>query len=107
MLWRHDTTEEPPALALLRSHEAAGIEQLRGPRLADDARQDRTRPPVASGQSTLIEQDRALGASRGEPQVGRHGDDRAGARADTLDRRDDRLRTGPHRLDEIAGHAGK
>ena len=34
-----------------------------------------------------------------------HRQDRAGAGADAVDRRDDRLRAGAHRLDEIAGHA--
>ena len=38
-------------------------------------------------------------------QVGRHRQDRAGAGADAVDRGDDRLRAGAHRLDQVAGHA--
>ena len=64
-------------------------------------------PHVAAGQSHLVEQERDLGAGGGQPQVGGHRDDRAGAGADALDRGYDRLRTGPHRLDQIAGHAGE
>ena len=36
--------------------------------------------------------------------VGRHCEDRAGAGADAVDGRDDRLRAGAHRLDEVASH---
>src|SRR5438445_2958432 len=52
-----DAAEEAPALALLRGHEAAGIEQLGGARLADDARQDRAGAHVAAGQSHLVEEE--------------------------------------------------
>jgi hypothetical protein len=107
LLRRNDTAEEPPALALLRGHEAAGIEQLRSPRLPDDARQDRTRPHVAAGKTDLVEQERDLGASGRQTHVRRHCDDRACAGANPLNRRDDRLRTGPHRLAKVAGHAGE
>ncbi len=107
MLRRNDAAEEAPALALFRGHEAAGIEQLRRPRLADDARQDRAGAHVAAGKTHLVEQERDLGSRGGQTHVGGHGDDRARAGADAVNRRDDRLWTGPHRLDEIAGHAGK
>ena len=60
---------------------------------------------VAAGKPDLVEQERHLGAGRREAQVGRHGDDGAGARADALDRRDDRLRRGAHGLHQFARHA--
>jgi MFS family permease len=97
--------EEAPALALLRRHGAAGVEELRGAALADDARQDRAGTHVGAGKADAHEQKRGLGPRRADAHVGRHGEDRAGAGADAVHRGDDRLRTGAHRLDQIAGHA--
>src|SRR5713101_111616 len=107
MLRRNDTAEEPPALALLRGHEATGIEQLRRPRLPDDARQDRTGAHVAAGKADLVEQERDLGSRSRQADIGRHGDDRARSGADAVDGSYDRLWAGPHRLDEVAGHPGE
>ena len=98
---------EAPALAFLRGHGAAGVEQFGGAALADDARQDRAGAHVAAGEPDAGEQERGLGFRRGEADVGGHGDDGAGADRDAVDGRDDRLAAIEHRLDEIAGHAGE
>jgi hypothetical protein len=44
-------------------------------------------------------------APGGKAHIGRHREDRAGAGADAVHCGDDRLRTGAHRLHQIAGHA--
>jgi len=54
-----------------------------------------------------IEQERDLGLGGAKPQVGGHRQDRAGASAHAVDRRNERLRALPHRLHGLAGHAGK
>ena len=97
--------EEAPALAFCRRHRAAGVEQLGGAALADDARQDRAGAHVAAGEPDAGEQEGRLRLGRGEAQVGGHGDDRAGAGAHAVDRRDDRLAAADHRLHQVAGHA--
>ena len=48
-----------------------------------------------------------LVVGRREADVRGHGDDRAGADADAVDRGDDRLRAAAHRLDQVAGHPGE
>ena len=80
-------------------------QQLRGASLADDARQHRAGAHVAAGEADAREEKRGLGLRRAEAQIGEERDHRAGADADAVDGGDDRLRTGAHRLDEIAGHA--
>ena len=102
---RDEAIEEAPALAFLRAHGAAGVEKLRRPALADDAGQDRAGAHVAAGEPDAREEEGGLRLRRGEADVGRHGDDRAGADADPVDRRDHRLAAMEHRLHEIAGHA--
>src|SRR5215204_6241485 len=97
--------EEAPGGALIGRHEAAGVEELRRPALADDAGQDRAGAHVAAGESDLVEQERDLRPWRANADVGGHCDDGAGPGADAVDSGDDRLRRGPHRLDELAGHA--
>ena len=84
---------------------AAGEQQLRRAPLADDSRQDRAGAHVAAGQADSREQKRGLGARRAEAQVGSHGEDRAGAGANAIHRRDDGLRAGAHGLHQVAGHA--
>ena len=101
----HDAVEESPALALLRRHRATGEQQLGGASLANDARQHRAGAHVAAGEADAREEKGGLGRWRGETQVRSERDHRAGADARAVDRRDDRLRTGAHGLDEIAGHA--
>ena len=56
---------------------------------------------------TRGEQEGGLCLRRRKTQVRRHGDDRAGADADTVDGGNDRLAATDHRLDQIAGHAGE
>ena len=97
--------EPSPTLALVAAQHPAGVQQLARTAVADDARQQRARAHVAPGETHALEQERRLAARRAEAQVGRHGNDRAGARAYAVDRGDDRLRAGAHRLHEIAGHA--
>ena len=63
---------EAPALALRRRHAAAGIEELGGAALADDAGQDRTRAHVAAGEPDAREQERGLGLGRGDADIGGH-----------------------------------
>src|SRR5207248_6723918 len=53
---RHDAAEKAPFFALLRGHEATGIEQLGSAGLPDDPRQDRAGAHVATGKSHLVEQ---------------------------------------------------
>ena len=94
-----------PGFAFLRRHGAAGVKQFGGAALADDARQDRTRPHVAAGEPDPVEQERGLRGGRGEAQIRGHGDDGAGAGGDAVDRGDDRLAAMEHGLDQVAGHA--
>ena len=75
--------------------------------MPDDPRQDRAGAHIATGEADLVEQKRDLGTNSGEPHVGCHRDDRTRAGTDSLDRGYNRLRAGPHRLDEIAGHTGE
>ena len=103
----NDAVEESPALTLFRRHRAAGEEQLRGAPLADDAWEHRAGAHIAAGEAYAREEKRGLRLGRGDPQVGEERDHRAGADADTVDGSDDRLRTGAHGFDEIAGHTGK
>ncbi len=56
---------------------------------------------------TRVKRKAVLAAGGRVAQIGRHRQDRAGSGADAVDRRQNRLRTQPHRLDQIAGHAGK
>ena len=98
---------ETPALALLGGHDPAGVEQIGGAALADDPRQNRAGAHVASGKADAGEQEGGLGRWRGEAEVRCHRHDCARTDADAVDRRDDRLRAGAHRLDQIAGHAGE
>ena len=98
---------ETPALAFLRCHHPPGEEQFRGAALADEPRQDRAGAHVAAGEADTGEEERGLGVRMGDAQIRGHGDDRAGADADALERSDDRLRTGAHRLDQIPGHPGE
>ncbi|MGY4364397.1 hypothetical protein ACVW1A_000462 [Bradyrhizobium sp. LB1.3] len=83
------------------------VEQLGGAGLSDDPRQDRAGAHVTTSKAHLVEEECDLGPARRKPHVRRHGDDRARAGADTLDRGNDRLRASPHRLDEVAGHPRK
>src|SRR6185437_13382352 len=84
---------EAPFEALLGGHVAAGEQELGGAAAADDPRKDRAGAHVRARQA--------------EADVAGHGEDRAGAGAHALDRRDDRLRTAAHRADQVAGHAGE
>jgi hypothetical protein len=104
-LRRDQPVEEAPALGLLAAERTAGVEQLAGAAVADQARQDRARAHVAAGQPDAVEQERRPAARGADAQVGRHRQDRAGAGAHAVDRGDDRLRAGAHRLDDVAGHA--
>ncbi len=100
-----ELVEKAPALAFLRRHGAAGVEKFGGAALADDARQHRAGAHVAAGKPDAVEQERGLRLRRGDAQIGRHGDDRAGADRHAVDRGNDRLAAMEHRLDQIAGHA--
>jgi hypothetical protein len=98
---------EAPTLGFGAVHAAAGIQQLGRPARADNARQDIARPHIGTRQADAHEQERDLARGRAVTQVGCHGDDRAGAGAYPVDRRDDRLRAAAHGLDQIAGHAAE
>ena len=87
------------------AHRAAGVEQLGGPALTDDARQHRAGAHVAAGQADAGEQERRRRLRCGEAHVRCHGDDRSGADAHAVDGRDDRLAAPDHRLHQVAGHA--
>ena len=66
--------------------------QLGGAALADHARQHRARAHVAAGKARhAVNRNAVLRLRRGEAQVGRHGDDRAGANRHAVDRGNDRL----------------
>jgi hypothetical protein len=75
--------------------------------LPDDAGEDGASAHVAAGEPDAGEQKGGARFRRGEADVGGHGDDRAGADADPVDRGDDRLAAADHRLDEIAGEPGE
>ena len=96
---------EAPAFGFGAVHRAAGVEQLGGAARADDARQNVARAHVGAGEPDPHEQERHLAARRCRTQVRGHRDDGAGAGAHAVDRGDDRLRAGAHRLDQVAGHA--
>ena len=98
---------EAPALAFLGGHHPAGEQQFGGAALADDPRQDRAGAHVAAGEADAGEQEGGLRLRRRDPDVRGHRQDRAGAGADAVERRDDRLRAGAHRLDQVAGHPGE
>ena len=102
---RNEPVEEAPALALFAAHRAAGVKQLARAPLADQARQDRAGAHVAAREADAVEQEGGLAARRAQPQVRGHRHDRACACANAVDRGDDRLRAGAHRLHQIAGHA--
>ena len=87
------------------AHGAPEKQQFARAALADDARQHRARAHVAAGEADAVEQERGLRFRRRIANVGRHGDDRAGADADAVDGGDDRLRAMAHGFDQIAGHA--
>ena len=53
---------------------------------------------ICAGESNAHEQKGHLAPRRANPQIRRHGDDRAGAGADAVDGRNDRLRAGTHLL---------
>src|SRR5205823_5760235 len=94
-----------PALGLGSVHEASGEQQLAGATLTDDARQDRAGAHVGAGQTDADEEESNLAACRPETQVAGHRENRAGAGADAVDGRDDRLRARAHALDQLACHA--
>jgi hypothetical protein len=96
--------EKADTLGFAAGHAAAREQQVRRPPLANDPRQDGARAHITSGKADAVEQERHLGPLRPKPHVGRHRDDGAGTRTHTVDRRDDWLRAGSHRLDQFAGH---
>ena len=102
---RTSRLKKPQRSRLLAAHRAAGVEQLGGAALADDARQHRARAHVAAGEADAREQERVLLRAVPRRRSRRQRDDRAGAGADAVDGRDDRLRAGAHRLHQVAGHA--
>ena len=104
---RDEAVEEAPGGALVGGHRAAGVEELGGAALADDARQHGAGAHVAAGEADAGEEEGGLRLGRAEAEVGGHGDDGAGADADAVDGGDDRLAAGEHRLDEVAGHPGE
>ncbi len=54
---------------------------------------------------TRVNRNAGLRLRRAEAHIAEQRDHRTGADADAIDRGDHRLRTGMHRLDQIAGHA--
>ena len=98
---------DPPGRALFSAHHPPGVQQFRGPALADDARQHGAGAHVAASQSNTSEQKCAFRVRRGQPQVRCHGDNRPGPDGNPLDRRNDRLAAADHRLDQVAGHPGE
>src|SRR6185312_4403509 len=90
-----------------RRHDAPGIKKLRRPAMADDARQQSAGTHVAAGKPNTGEQKCGLGLRRAQTDVAEQGDHRAGAHTDAVNRRDDRLRAGAHRLHKLAGHPRK
>ena len=103
----HQAVEKAPAFAFIGAHRAPGVQEFGCAALADDARQQGAGPHVATGQTDAGEQERDFRRRRPQAQVGGHRDDRAGAGANAVDRRDHRLRAMAHRLHQIAGHVGE
>ncbi len=102
-----EAVEEAPGGGFVGGHHAAGVEELGGAALADDAGEDGAGAHVAAGEADAGEEEGGLRLGGAEAEVGGHGDDGAGADADAVDGGDDRLGAGEHRLDEVAGHAGE
>src|SRR6476660_10628143 len=99
--------EKAPALALLRCHDTSGIKKLRRAAMADDARQQSAGAHVAASKPNTGEQKCGLGLRRAQTHVAEQGDHRARPHTDAVNRRDDRLRAGAHRLHKLAGHPRK
>src|SRR5262249_3398560 len=107
LLSADDAIEKAPPLAFIRRHDTAGIKELRSVAVADDPRQQGASAHIATGQADTRKPERGFGLRRAETNVTEQRDHGAGANTDTVNRPDDRLRTGPHRLNEFAGHAGE
>ena len=96
-----------PIVGLAPGQRATGVEQLGGAAQTDDARQHRAGTHVGARETDAHEQKRDARSIRAQAQIAHHCEYRAGAGAHAVDRRDDRLRTGEHGFDEIAGHLGE
>ena len=99
------TVPEAPGVAFLGRHHAARVEKLGGAALPDDARQHGTCSHVAAGQADAGKQEGAFRCRRGNPQVRCHRQNGASPHRHAIDRRDNRLAAGDHRLDQIASQA--
>ena len=99
--------EEPPVLALLGRHAAAGEKKLRGPALPNHTREKRTGAHIAAGEANAGEEEGGLRVGCAETEVGGERDHGACTDAHPIHRCDHRLRAGADRLHQIAGHAGK
>ena len=89
-----EAVEEAPGGGFVGGHGAAGVEELGGAALADDAREHGAGAHVAAGEADAGEEEGGLRLGRAEAEVGGHGDDGAGADADAVDGGDDRLAAG-------------
>ena len=67
----------------------------------------RARAHVTAREADPSKKESNLASRRSQTNVGGHGQNCAGADTNAVDRRDDRLRTGAHRFDEIAGELRK
>ena len=68
---RAEAVEEAPALALLGAHRSAGEQQLGGPALPDDPRQQRAGAHVAPARPTRTNRNAILASRRADAQVAR------------------------------------
>ena len=88
-------------------HDAAGIEQLRRAAVTNDARQQGTGAHIAASEADAGEQKSGFSLRSAETDIAEQRDHGACTDADTVNCSDYRLRTGAHRLYELAGHTRK
>jgi hypothetical protein len=97
--------EESEPVRFLARHDAPGVEQLGGASLPDDARQDGARSHVAPGEPHPHEQKCDPALRRAHPDIARHRDGGARARAHAVDGGNHDLRAFHHGDHQVAGHA--
>src|ERR1043166_2221171 len=83
------TVEKAPAFGFIARHAAAGAQQLSSATLSDDSRQDGASAHITTGKTHASKQKGGFAARGAKPDIGCHREDRTGAGADTINRRDD------------------
>ena len=99
--------EKSPGKTLLRRHRTACEQKFTRPALSDHAWKQRAGAHVGACQAHAGEQEGGFGRRAAKAQVARQRHHRSRARANAVNRADDRLRAVAHAADQVAGHAGE